>query len=286
MIWINLEDKLPTDSDINGWKPWSKEEWQEWKDESERLNKRLQELHEESKIDERNKLIDANSSHWTKLKPWLEKLSYGKCWFFEARNAASHMDVEHFRPKKEAKGSKDKERDGYWWLSFDYMNYRYAGNVPNRKKGGFFPVRKNSKLATYIDQCEDYEECFLLDPIKNYDISLIAFNEEGLAMPAPKIDSWDRMRVKVTIKRLKLNEHPFIVERRRCIWQQMNMEINKFNAAFNKIKKVNDKTYLKNKISEYIKNIKLMMREDAELSSVAKWCFHFNKNDYIERIVS
>ena len=39
MIWINLEDKLPTDSDINGWEPWSQEKWEKWKDESERLHR-------------------------------------------------------------------------------------------------------------------------------------------------------------------------------------------------------------------------------------------------------
>ena len=32
MIWINLEDKLPTDSDINGWEPWSQEKWEKWKE--------------------------------------------------------------------------------------------------------------------------------------------------------------------------------------------------------------------------------------------------------------
>ncbi len=77
-------------------------------------------------------------------KNWLLALSGGKCWFSEVRELYSHYDVEHFRPKKEAKGLDGADRDGYWWLAFDYMNFRVCGYVGNRKKGGWFPLQQGS----------------------------------------------------------------------------------------------------------------------------------------------
>ena len=42
----------------------------------------------------------------------------------EGRDICSHKDVEHFRPKKEAKNKDGTVRDGYWWLAFEYSNFR------------------------------------------------------------------------------------------------------------------------------------------------------------------
>src|SRR5215212_10273362 len=67
----------------------------------------------------RNQIINENSTLWGEIKEWLEGFSHGKCWFSEARDTCSYWHVEHFRPKKEAK---DPDRDGYWWLAFDFRN--------------------------------------------------------------------------------------------------------------------------------------------------------------------
>ena len=37
---------------------------------------------------------------------------------------------------------------GYWWLAFDYMNFRVCGNVGNHKKGGWFPLGENSRFSS------------------------------------------------------------------------------------------------------------------------------------------
>ena len=118
----------------------------EWADglKSDALTKQLIELHMKGDIAARNKLIDDNSKHWGQIKAWLLGLSNNKCWFSEARDIFSHIDVEHFRPKLEAKGLDGTTRDGYWWLAFDYHNYRACGNVGNRKKGGWFPLQDGS----------------------------------------------------------------------------------------------------------------------------------------------
>ena len=91
----------------------------------------------------RNAIIDANSGVWGALKQWLLALSHQKCWFSEAKDCFSHWDVEHYRPKKSAKDVDGTEHDGYWWLAFDWQNFRICGNAGNRKKGTFFPLRGN-----------------------------------------------------------------------------------------------------------------------------------------------
>ena len=175
----------------------------------------------------RNKLIDDNSDHWGKLKPWLLALSAGKCWFSEARDIYSHMDVEHFRPKKEAKGIDGNSHDGYWWLAFDYTNFRACGNVGNRKKGGWFPLKAGSLCSSYGNRCEESETHYLLDPIDADDVNLLAFDEEGKAMAAPDTSVWEKNRVDETIKRLKLNEHEALAEERRKVWSRVNRAIRR-----------------------------------------------------------
>jgi hypothetical protein len=138
MRQIDFELKTPMDDNLVGWKPWLKEEWDNWLTESTRLLTELAKLDSIDAKEERNKFIDANSDHWRKLKPWLKALSHGKCWYTEGREICSHFDVEHFRPKKEAGNGNGTYRDAYWWLAFDYSNYRLSGNVPNRKKDHCF----------------------------------------------------------------------------------------------------------------------------------------------------
>lgn len=70
---------------------------EEWLEEAQHLTKQLDAA---TSQEERDKIIDDNSKTWGKLKNWLLKFSYGKCWFSEAKDSYSHWDVEHFRPKK------------------------------------------------------------------------------------------------------------------------------------------------------------------------------------------
>ena len=90
MRFIDMEGKRPCEA---------------WLRKSDELTKQLIELHREGEIEARNKLISDNSVHWGEIKDWLLSLSSNKCWFSEARDIFSHMDVEHFRPKLEAKSS-------------------------------------------------------------------------------------------------------------------------------------------------------------------------------------
>jgi len=284
MIWIDLENRRPTDTDIPGWIPWTAAQWQAWLAESDKLVTELAHLQDAGDAKARNDYIDAHSAHWGKLKPWLLALSSGKCWFSEARDIYSHMDVEHFRPKKEAKRT-SRTDDGYWWLAFDYMNFRACGNVGNRKKGGWFPLQPGSLCSSYNNQCEESELHYLLDPIDIEDVNLLAFDEEGKAIAAPGASVWEESRVDETIKRLKLNEHEALTEERRKVWNKMDKAIEQYKTAKSRCR-TGGNPAAKQKVHDTLKEIKSMTCRDAELSAVAKWCLLFRNDPQLARLVA
>ncbi|UTH75662.1 hypothetical protein [Chromobacterium sp. IIBBL 290-4] len=285
MIWIDLEHKRPTDADIPNWVPWTQAQWETWLAKSARLVADLAALDAVGKREERNALIDTNSAHWGALKEWLLALSAGKCWFSEVRELYSHYDVEHFRPKKEAKALDTSLRDGYWWLAFDYMNFRVCGNVGNRKKGGWFPLKDGSLCSTYAVPCEESETRYLLDPIDDDDVALLAFDEEGKVIPIPGASAWEQARVNETVKRLKLNEHVPLAEARRKIWQQVDRLIDDFTKAKARCVAGNNPA-AKAKLTEVRMRVREMTNPSAELSSVARWCLLMRNDPQLSRLIA
>jgi uncharacterized protein (TIGR02646 family) len=285
VIFIDLEHKKPTDVDIPGWVPWTQVQWDAWLAKSKQLVTELAALEAAGKRDERDALIAANGVHWGALKEWMLALSGGKCWFSEVRELYSHYDVEHFRPKRVARALDGAERDGYWWLAFDYMNFRVCGNVGNRKKGGWFPLKDGSLCSSYAAPCEESEARYLLDPIDDDDVSLIAFDEEGKVIPAPGTSDWEQERVNVTVKRLKLNEHAPLAEERRKVWQKVNGLIEDFYAAKAKCSHGNNPA-AKAKLLEVRSRVREMTKRSAELSAVARWCIQVRNEPQLLRLVA
>lgn len=190
MIHISINGKTPPES---------------WLKKAKKLTKKLNEASTQA---ERNQIIDDNSKIWGELKDWLLRLSDGKCWFSEACDIYSHMDVEHFRPKKSAINMNGTEREGYWWLAFDWTNFRICGNVGNRKKGMFFPLLPGSPVATSDHRIVEDEHPYFLDPTNEADPYLLSFNEEGSAISMPGCKGLLKDRAEESIKRFKLNDHP------------------------------------------------------------------------------
>ncbi|HEY1576755.1 MAG TPA: hypothetical protein VGF82_06775 [Terracidiphilus sp.] len=283
MIWIDLEHKLPTDADIPGWTPWTHEQWDRWLTKSRDLRNQLAALDVQGKRKERNDLIDTNSRHWGLLKPWLSALSNGKCWFSEARELYSHYDVEHFRPKAEVKAIDGTLRDGYWWLAFKHTNFRLIGNVGNRKKLVWFPLRAGSLCSTFVEQCEESETRYLLDPIDDDDVSLIAFDDEGKVVAIPTASQWERERVDLTAQTLKLNEHVALCEERRKVWQKVNRLIDDFTSAKARCRGNNPAATAK--IREIRYQLRDLVKQTAELSAVARWCLIIRNDHRLTRLI-
>jgi hypothetical protein len=288
MRWIDFSSKKPTDP-IPDWTVWTQKKWDRWLAESKKLHGELAKLHKDNKIDERNKFIDDHSKHWGKLKPWLLALSYGKCWFTEGRDICSHFEVEHFRPKKEATQDEVATRDAYWWLAFDYTNYCVSGNVSNRKKGTQFPLRINTPISTYETRCEHLEEPYLLNPTNPTDPNLLAFDEEGNAIPIPGCDEWSQKRVGKSIEILKLNEHDILPKARREIWQKISRLINSLSKHFNEsIHHVGNPQALlliKENIKDKKNQILEMIQPCSPLSMAAIWCIKFRNDPLLLKLL-
>lgn len=305
MRWIDFENKKPTDA-FEGWEPWSQEDWQAWLDKSERLLKQMEAFNSEvtqlkadgddegaeEKLKARNKVIDDNSSHWGELKEWLLALSHRKCWFSEVKDLYNHWHVEHFRPKKQAKDDKNCDsdekavtRDGYWWLAFDYSNYRICGSVGNTKKGGWFPLKQGSICSKYDSRCEESESPYLIDPSIASDVSLLAFDEEGKIIAAPGASTWETERVEISVKRLKLDQHEALTEARRDIWQTVSREIEGFRTAKQRAAQGCNPA-AKTKLEGHIRTIRDMVKPSAQLSSVARWCVSFRNEPQLTQLVN
>lgn len=235
---------------------------------------------------ERDKIIDDNAALWGELKQWLLQISNGKCWFSEARDCFSHWEVEHYRPKKSSKNLDGTERnDGYWWLAFDWLNFRICGNVGNRKKGTFFPLRDGTHHATSGDRNIDDEIPYLLDPTRPEDPLLLSFDENGDAKPLEGLDDWSKHRVEVSIERYKLSDHEPLRESRRDIWSQCNREVNYCQNLMDELSKAPSATK-REQVRQQMLKLNAFVSSDAEFSATACECLRNRKEKWAQRIAS
>jgi len=249
----------------------------------ERARQATEQMEDAGTDAERHAIIDRNDALWGELKAWLLGLSQGKCWFSEARDIYSHFDVEHFRPKKSAKSSEGMIRGGYWWLAFDYLNYRICGNVGNRKKGTFFPLASHSAVGTADNRAlvED-ELCLLLDPANEDDPLLLSFNETGDAEGLADCGEWEENRVTESIRRFKLNEHQPLVEARRDLWRRCRDRIAECQNLMAQQATVARRERIRAKMSE----LRALIRPDAVLSATARECLRKSNIDWAKRIAA
>lgn len=166
--------------------------------------------------DERRAALKARSPVWSELKPFLEELSNKKCWYCEAIQERSDKNVDHFRPKNRVEEDGCVGHPGYWWLAFDWRNFRYSCTYCNsvRKgddgekggKGARFPLRDEAKrchseTAPILD-----EQPVLLDPTVAGDPELLWFDEDGRAQPRHGESApWPHQRASVSITIYHLN---------------------------------------------------------------------------------
>jgi hypothetical protein len=172
---------------------------------------------------------------WSSLKPWLRELSGGKCWYSETIDRGAFSDVDHYRPKSQAIDLDGTIRPGYWWLAFDWRNFRFSSelcNRPNRDalgvtrgKWDLFPVRPGTTPAALPDDDHSTEEPYLLDPTTKDDPGLLSFNEAGEAVPMDG-DGWNSERANWTISALHLDA-PGFSDGRKEVWQRCMRNVHR-----------------------------------------------------------
>jgi hypothetical protein len=161
----------------------------------------------------RQQIIGDNDYIWTQLKPVLLKWSHKKCWYSELRDDGSDYHVDHFRPKGRVRDEGVPDRDGYWWLAFNWMNYRAAvawvnslhgsEEGPARGKADHFPLAPGSPIARKPTDDIEMESPAFLDPRNEDDVLLLDFDETGL--PVPAAEGWNAERVMITRRLLHLD---------------------------------------------------------------------------------
>jgi len=154
---------------------------------------------------------------WRALASDLANLSKGKCWYSESRNPTSDKNVDHFRPKNSV--AEDPDHEGYWWLAFDWRNYRYASQWCNQRRvddlnktsGGkwdHFPLRAGSRRARREEDDIEHEEPELLDPVDPEDWKLLTFRSDGHPTPArpPGTAEYERAQKSIEVYHLHCRE--------------------------------------------------------------------------------
>ena len=239
-----------------------------WIDESQAL---LQQLLSAPDKTARDALIEANDALWGRLRHWLLRLSHDKCWYSEAQDSFSVLEVEHYRPKRRCKRALGGQvSDGYWWLAFEWSNYRLCGKVGNAKKGDFFPLAAASPVATHNGLSVLNEIPLLLDPACPGDPDLLSFNEDGACGPHADADNFTRLRVTTTTARINLNQGR-IKKARQRVWGrcwQLIEDCRALAQQMNHVAGPADRERLNQKKEE----LRRMVRPEAAFSAVAKDC--------------
>jgi hypothetical protein len=241
MRHINIEELEVEEDWPPGKNPHHNETVEKWR---ERLREAEEELRNASDKKARSKIFDRYSDLWSDVKVWYRKISYDKCWYCESSTLRIPGDIDHYRPKGKVEGI---SHPGYWWLAFDWRNWRFACKYCNSRitdletgivggKGTHFPLLDGEKCRVQ-DVC-DYEALFeedplLLDPVEPGDSTLLTFTSDGLPGPAKKEPaegenpSVEYLRAKRSIELYHL-DHSSLTRARRRIYIQVRNHVNEY----------------------------------------------------------
>lgn len=196
------------------------------------LNNRIVEVNSKPTIIEKKEYIKRTNT-WGLLKKWLSELSYGKCWYCESSSERAAADVDHFRPKAGVTCDRKElaNHDGYYWLAYDWSNFRYSCQRCNRsEKDGdslFGKINEFSlsdeNLRNYSPTCANQEISKLLDPCASNDPDLLAHLINGNIHPAN--DSGEaHERAEYTCRILGLNSYG-VPKKKRDAWEPISILI-------------------------------------------------------------
>ena len=262
MIFIDLSNYRPSD---------------EWLERAQAVKNLVS---AEADFEGKLRIINNNSNLWTELKDDLRALSNNKCWYSEAADAYAHAHIDHFRPKGRIKEIDRTTRTGYWWLAFEYLNYRYCGGAGN--------VRKNDKFAVRRYPCLDErspigdEIIYLLDPCKISDVGFLNFIENGEVTYCSDLSEWNQKRVVYTIETLNLN-FQLLIEERAKVWKKCYKLIKEAQEiASNEETEVS--VHLQTLFAEKINQIAQLKDKSQPFSAVAQSCIYSSGLGWLKKI--
>lgn len=227
---------------------------------------------------------------WNELQPIMLELSNNKCWYSDSPIGNSDFEVDHFRPKSESKEKIDYnnpkskstilKENGYWWLAYNWDNFRLAGAYANKLrrdrlqdnadvkgKGAYFPLDLiNGRVANDEEDCS-CEVPILLDPLEPDDVCLLTF-DKGIAIPATTDgDEIDRVKKTIFYYHLDLDQ---LEKDRKITWDDCVEQIEDAKKAIDSTLNFGEKKSMMKKCFKELR--KLVDPEKRSFTSTAKAC--------------
>ena len=244
---------------------------QDWIDEAKLI---ARELSAATTKAARAAIIKTNKALWTddRIRNWLLGQFNNKCWYSEAQESVSSFHVDHYRPKgriKQMAGT--KPIDGYWWLAFDWNNYRICGQLLNVKKADLFPISEGCR-CTHGGLKLELEAPILIDPLTDQ-ARFISFDKDEdacIAVAASGLNDQDKARAVGTIDIMGLNRLTRLNDKRNEFWDKCMMRITDHQQVVeSQALRVVQQTFAQRALKE-------MVDYNAEFSSVSEACLRKN----------
>ena len=229
--------------------------------------------------DERSSAINNHRQIWGELKPCLEKLAHKKCWYCESKQVRSDKDIDHFRPKNRVDEKGCENHPGYWWLAFDWENFRYSCTYCNRLrtdsntgttrgKGNRFPLHDEAKRCWTPQALLSDEQPVLLDPAEEADPGLLWFDEDGTARPTSRDSaSWLYRRAKESIEIYHLN-HTDLKEVRQSVCKDCTQMVEDGDEVWREYEQ--GSLVAQTKFRKTLEDLKKRLASNAEYSAAAR----------------
>ena len=216
-------------------------------------------------------IIEANEGLWRddRIRNWLLGLFNNKCWYTEASESVSAIHVDHYRPKGKASELDGSEAEGYWWLAFEWTNYRISGQLINVKKRDVFPIAEGARANPDDPLSIKFEAPVLIDPLTDQ-AWLVSYekDEDGcIAVAAAGIDEADKLRAEKTIDILGLNRLPRLNAKRAGVWDGCMQVLADYKGA-----SLDPQVFKVIYQAKAVTQLRQMTRYDEEFSSIAEAC--------------
>lgn len=238
-------------------------------------------LHAAIGDDERKAIIEKNEKLWRddRVRNWLLAIFHNKCWYTEAKESVSAIHVDHYRPKGRVTDLEKNIHSGYWWLAFNWTNYRICGQLINVKKSDVFPLSETQRATPDNPASLKLEATVLIDPTTD-DAHLISYEmdeEVCIAVPMPGVDESEAGRATATIDILGLNRLNRLNQNRAGVWKECREGIADYLTA------ADDPQCMKTlRQATAVVALKKLIGYEKEFSSVADACIRKTANEAIK----
>ena len=210
---------------------------------------------------------------WRALKERLADLGSRKCWYSESKNPGSDKEIDHFRPKLAVE--EDSTHEGYWWLAFDWENFRYSCQWCNQVrnegadgtrggKGNRFPLEDEGTRARREDDNYRNERRTLLDPVDRADWRLLTFRPDGYPTPSGEEGTAEHERARVSIEVYHL-DCAEMVRGRKSVATRVGQVVRDIEGILPSIREERLRQVYRSRVDELLE----LMRGDSEYSTAA-----------------